>query len=70
MTEDGCYDITMTFLVNYDFYETAPLETEDFITAVCPDLMDALSPAVFGLLLGQINLEEAAAYVREKVIGE
>ncbi len=35
MTEDGCFDITLTTIICNDFYEVAPLETEDYITAYC-----------------------------------
>ena len=49
MTEDGCYDITMTFTLPYDFYEVAPLESEDFIIATLPDLFNRLSPTIFQL---------------------
>ncbi len=49
ITEDGCYDITMTFTMPYDFYEVAPLESEDFITATLPDLLNRLSPTIFQL---------------------
>ena len=70
MTEDGCNDITMTTVVPYEFYEIATLETEDFFTACLPELMDNLSPAVFPLLLGKINLEDAIAYVKCKILNE
>lgn len=65
MTEDGCHDITMTSIVPYDFYEIAPLETEDYFTACLPELMDLLSPAIFLLLLGQVPLEYAMQIVDE-----
>lgn len=29
LTEDGCYDITITTIVNYDFWKVAPIETCD-----------------------------------------
>lgn len=64
ITEDDCYDITMTYIVPYDFYEVAPLETEDYITACCPSLLDKLSPAIFSLILGKINADQAINYVK------
>lgn len=67
MTEDEICDITLTFPVSYDFYEAAPLETEDFITASCPDLMNVLAFAIFGLIVESINLEQAMAYVRSSL---
>ena len=70
MTEDGCCDITLTFPINYSFYEAAPLETEDFITACCPVVMSDLSPAIFRLLLGNIDLERAIAYIRANILME
>lgn len=42
ITEDECYDITLATIIPYDFYELAPLETEDYITAYCPELMDRI----------------------------
>ena len=63
MTEDECFDITITTIINYDFYELAPLETEDYITAYCPELLDELSPAIFPLLLGKISLQQAIQYI-------
>ena len=69
MTEDDCCDITMTFPINYSFYEAAPLETEDFITACCPKLMNDLSPAIFMLLIGEMSLEQAISYIRTNILG-
>lgn len=70
MTEDGCYDITMTFIVPYDFYEIAPLETADFLTACIPELLDNLSPSIFLLLLGKIKLDDAIRLVKRVVLYE
>lgn len=65
MTEDGCYDITMTFTLPYDFYEVAPLESEDFITATLPDLLNRLSPTIFSVILGKWSAEEAVSFFEE-----
>lgn len=64
ITEDDCYDITMTYIVPYDFYEVAPLETEDYITACCPALLDKLSPVIFSLIIGKIDSDYAINYVK------
>ena len=68
MTEDGCFDITLTTVISYDFYEVAPLETEDYITAHCPDLLADLSPAIFGLLLDMIDFETAKQYIQTNIL--
>ena len=47
LTEDDCYDITITTIINYDFYEVAPVETVDYLTAYCPELLDKLTPAIY-----------------------
>lgn len=62
ITEDN-FDITITTIINYDFYEIAPLETEDYVTAYCPELLDKLSPAIFSLLTKKITLEQAMQYI-------
>ena len=69
MTEDDICAINLALPINYAFYEAAPLETEDFVTACCPDLMNMLAFAIFGLLLGEANLEQAMAYVRKNMFG-
>ena len=56
--------------INNDFFEVAPLETEDYITAACPELMGSLAPAIFGLLLGKINTDVAIEYVKKEILHE
>ena len=70
MTEDEFPVVNLALPVNYAFYEAAPLETEDFITACCPDLMDILASAIFGVLLGSATLEQAMASVQASMFGE
>lgn len=68
MTEDDCYDITLTFVIPYDFYELAPLETEDYITVCCPELLNIFSPAIFGVLHGRLDVEQAIRYIRKNIL--
>ena len=70
ITENDCFDITLTTIINYDFYNLAPLETEDYITAYCPDLLNKLSPTIFSLLLGTIDLQQATHYINKFTEGE
>lgn len=65
LTEDDGCDITLTTVIPYDFYELPPLETEDYITACCPDLLNGLSPAIFGVLLGRLDVEQAIQFIRK-----
>ena len=69
MTEDGCCDITLTFTLPYDFYEVAPLESEDFITATLPDLLNRLSPAIFFVILGKWSADEAVLFLKNQGLG-
>ena len=68
MTEDESCDISLTFMVNYDFYGLTELETNDFITAACPDLMNALSPFIFGVLLDQMSADEAIHFINKTLL--
>ena len=70
LTVDGFYDITITTIINYDFWEVAPIETADYMTAYCPELLDRLALPVFGVLLGQITCDEAVMYIKEKILLE
>lgn len=69
MMEDGSYDVTMTTLIHYDIYEMAGLETEDFITLTCPELLDELSVPMFGIISGQMSLDEAITYINRSMLG-
>lgn len=66
LTEDGCFDIAATTLIPYDFYELAPLQTEDYMTACIPKLMAMLSFDIFSLLVGNISIDVAMKYISEK----
>ena len=68
LTEDDDYDITLTSIIPYDFYVLAPVETEDYITACCPTLLDELGPAIFGVLLGRLDVVQAIQYVRKNIL--
>lgn len=70
MTEDGFYGITITTVVNYDFMEVAQLETADYITIYCPELLELLSPAIFGVLLGVMTAKEAVEFIKANVLKE
>lgn len=68
MTEDGCCDLTITTIINYDFWEVAPLETADYLTAYCPELLNKLSVPVFCVLVGKITAEEGIAYIEKNIL--
>ena len=65
---DDCFDIVLATVVNYDFYNVAPLETEDFLTACLPELLNNLSIPIFLLLLGKITVERAISIIETKIL--
>lgn len=69
VTEDSMYDITATMLVPYTHFEMDELETEDFITAALPNLMNSLSVPIFLLLAGEISAKQAISMVKSEVLG-
>ncbi|MCM1119296.1 MAG: hypothetical protein NC543_08050 [bacterium] len=69
VTEDGMKDITAKMIVPYTHYEMDKLETEDFITAALPDLLDSLSVPIFLLLLSKISVEEAISMIETRILG-
>lgn len=68
MTEDDCFDITVTSMINYDFVEVAPIETFDYITSYNPELLDCLAYPIFGVLFGTITEEDAIAYIKQNIL--
>lgn len=68
ITEDGNYDLTATTVIDYDHYEMAPLETEDYCTAAIPELMDKLSIPLFFLLMQKITVNEAIELIKKDIL--
>ena len=70
ITEDGYYDITATTIIDYDLFEMAPLETEDYCTATIPELMSKLSLPMFFLLMKKVTVEGAINLIKRGVLSE
>lgn len=70
LTVDGFYDITITTIINFDFWENAPIETADYMTAYCPELLDKLAIPVFSVLEGKMSSDEAIAFIKDKILLE
>ncbi len=70
LTEDGGNDLTCTTVIDYDFYELAPLETGDYMTAALPELMNKLSLPIFFLVIGKMSVEEAILRIKKDVLEE
>lgn len=70
MSEDSYFDIMLTSVIAYDFYEVAMLETEDYITGCCPELLNELSTSIFGILLGKLDVDQAIRYVKADILKE
>ena len=70
VTEDDCWDITLTTIIPYDFYELAPLETADYLTVSCPELLNQLSSSIFLTLLGKITVDEAIRKIKSSILKE
>ena len=70
LTEDQCYDVTITTIINYDFWEVAPIETCDYMTAYCPELLDKLAYPIFGVLKGELSVDNAIEYIKANILME
>ena len=60
---EGSYDVTATVFIDEDMFWVAPLEWLDFISAGLPMLMDDLSPYIFGVLTGEIEVDIAIKHI-------
>ncbi len=69
-TADGLFDISATTIINYDFWQLAPVETADYITIFCPELLGKLANPIFDLLAGNKSLDEAISYIKQNILHE
>lgn len=69
LTEDGCNDITATVVFEEDMFWVAPLEIMDFITAGLPTLMNQVSPYIYGVLIGNVDVDNAITCIRQSILG-
>lgn len=67
---DEYEDLSMTTLIPYDFFEIAPLETLDFVSASVPNLMLDLLPTILGLLLGKYDLNTSINLIKKDILNE
>ncbi|MCR5389545.1 MAG: hypothetical protein K6E77_02180 [Lachnospiraceae bacterium] len=70
LTEDDGYDISITTMLNYRFWKMAETETDDYITAYQPELLDKLAPFIFGVLRGELTTDEAILGIERVVLNE
>lgn len=70
LTEDDGYDISITTMLNYRFWKMAETETDDYITAYQPELLDKLAPFVFGLLKGELTADDAILGIERVILNE
>lgn len=70
LTEDDGYDISITTMLNYRFWRTAESETDDYITAYQPELLDKLAPFIFGVLKGELTAEDAISGIEHDILNE
>lgn len=68
VTEDDCYDITVTVVIPYALYEISPFMAAGYITVSIPELMNKLSLAIFEVLGGRITAKDAIEYVKTTIL--
>ena len=70
LTEDEGYDISITTMINYRFWRMAEMETDDYIMAYQPELLDKLAPFIFGILKGELTVNDAINGIKCEVLNE
>ena len=68
LTEDDGYDICITTMINYGFWRTAEVETNDYLTAYKPELLDKLAPFIFGVLKGNMTAKDASYGIEHNIL--
>ena len=61
-------DITITTIIPYDFFGLAPLETLDYITICCPELLDRLALPIYCVLLGKETADGAISHIEREFL--
>lgn len=65
MAVDDNFNIKYSLLVMYHTLEYFPIETIQMIVKLIPLYLDALAPAVFGIIAGKISLKQAMKKVEQ-----
>lgn len=65
MAVDDNFNIKYSLLVMYHTLEHFPIETIQMIVKLIPLYLDALAPAVFGIIAGKISLKQAMKKVEQ-----
>jgi len=70
LSTDGYYDIAITAVIPYDFFELAPIETCEYITAYCPEFLEKFAFPIIGLIHGTIPFNQAIFYIKKEILGD
>lgn len=70
LTADEKPEFAITTVIPYLFFETAELETLEYITCFYPEFLDKASFPLFLTLLGKITPEMAFYHIKTKLLNE
>lgn len=68
LTADEQSEVVMTTIIPYEQYDLATVETNDYITGFCPELLDKLSCSIIGILLGAVDLDSAKKDIEKNIL--
>jgi hypothetical protein len=66
--EEDSGTVAIVTTINYDFYEVAPVEAVDYITAFCPELLNMLVAPVLFTAAGKLTADKAIEFIEERIL--
>lgn len=68
LSTDGYYDIAIKTVIPYDFFELAPIETLEYITAYYPECMEKFAVPLLFLIYKKMSVDQAIDYIDSNIL--
>lgn len=67
LSTDGYYDIVITTVIPYDFFELAPIETMEFITCYCPEYLEKFAMPIYAVVSQKASAVKAIEWIEQNI---
>lgn len=70
LSTDSYFNIAITTVIPYDFFELAPIETMEYITAYYPEYMEKFLFPIYSVTSGKLTVGQVIYYIKTKILGD
>lgn len=70
LSTDGFYDLAITTVIPYCFFESKMVETLEYITCYYPECMEKFAVSLCGVVFGELDSSIAIKQIEQDILGQ